>query len=301
MKNKKKIAILIISVFCIFLTSCSKKFDKDKYVAVVDDEGISKELFEKELSYYQKYYIKKYGDNFLEEKSKKGNSNYKKLESELLDSLVMDQVMVNDLKKNNVKVTKNDSKEAIDKLSEKISSKDSLLENVKTFGVSEDEFDEITYQDSIRKKHFNYFLNNNNVKDTEVLKYFEENKNLQKKYKYDCLIFDDKNEAIKVRESIKNSEDFKNKMKSRIRNYDVYRSDFVYKDDALLKKSSLSKVNIVGNVFKFKDSYIIFMINSENKNKKNLLLDAKEIYLENEYNKYLEKLIKNSNIKLFIW
>lgn len=300
MKNKKKIAILIISVFCIFLTSCSKKFDKDKYVAVVDDEGISKELFEKELSYYQKYYIKKYGDNFLEEKSKKGNSNYKKLESELLDSLVMDQVMVNDLKKNNVKVTKNDSKEAIDKLSEKISSKDSLLENVKTFGVSEDEFDEITYQDSIRKKHFNYFLNNNNVKDTEVLKYFEENKNLQKKYKYDCLIFDDKNEAIKVRESIKNSEDFKNKMKSRIRNYDVYRSDFVYKDDALLKKSSLSKVNIVGNIFKFKDSYIIFMINSENKNKKNLLLDAKEIYLENEYNKYLEKLIKNSNIKLFI-
>lgn len=300
MKNKKKIAILIISVFCIFLTSCSKKFDKDKYVAVVDDEGISKELFEKELSYYQKYYIKKYGDNFLEEKSKKGNSNYKKLESELLDSLVMDQVMVNDLKKNNVKVTKNDSKEAIDKLSEKISSKDSLLENVKTFGVSEDEFDEITYQDSIRKKHFNYFLNNNNVKDTEVLKYFEENKNLQKKYKYDCLIFDDKNEAIKVRESIKNSEDFKNKMKSRIRNYDVYRSDFVYKDDALLKKSSLSKVNIVGNVFKFKDSYIIFMINSENKNKKNLLLDSKEIYLENEYNKYLEKLIKNSNIKLFI-
>lgn len=301
MKNKKKIAILIISVFCIFLTSCSKKFDKDKYVAVVDDEGISKELFEKELSYYQKYYIKKYGDNFLEEKSKKGNSNYKKLESELIDSLVIDQVMVNDLKKNNVKVTKNDSKEAIDKLSEKISSKDSLLENVKTFGVSEDEFDEITYQDSIRKKHFDYFLNNNNVKDTEVLKYFEENKNLQKKYKYDCLIFDDKNEAIKVRESIKNSEDFKNKMKSRIRNYDVYRSDFVYKDDALLKKSSLSKVNIVGNVFKFKDSYIIFMINSENKNKKNLLLDAKEIYLENEYNKYLEKLIKNSNIKLFIW
>lgn len=300
MKNKKKIAILIISVFCIFLTSCSKKFDKDKYVAVVDDEGISKELFEKELSYYQKYYIKKYGDNFLEEKSKKGNSNYKKLESELIDSLVIDQVMVNDLKKNNVKVTKNDSKEAIDKLSEKISSKDSLLENVKTFGVSEDEFDEITYQDSIRKKHFDYFLNNNNVKDTEVLKYFEENKNLQKKYKYDCLIFDDKNEAIKVRESIKNSEDFKNNMKSRIRNYDVYRSDFVYKDDALLKKSSLSKVNIVGNVFKFKDSYIIFMINSENKNKKNLLLDAKEIYLENEYNKYLEKLIKNSNIKLFI-
>lgn len=300
MKNKKKIAILIISLFCIFSTSCSKEFDKDKYVAVVDNEGISKKLFEKELSYYQKYYIEKYGDTFLEKKSKKGDSNYKKLESDLLDSLVIDQVMVNDLKKNKVKVTKNDSKETIDKLSEKISSKDSLIENIKTFGVSEDEFDEITYQDSIRKKHYDYFLNKNNIKDSDILKYFEENKNLQKKYKYDCLIFDDKNEAIKVRESIKNSEDFKKKMKSKIKNYDVYRSDFVYIDDHLLKKSSIIKVNEMSNIFKFKDSYVILMINSENKNEKNLLIDAKEIYLENEYNKYLEKLIKNSNIKLFI-
>lgn len=300
MKNKKKIVILIISLFCIFLTSCSKDFDKDKYVAVVDNEGISKKLFEKELSYYQKYYIEKYGDTFLEKKSKKGDSNYKKLESDLLDSLVIDQVMVNDLKKNKVKVTKNDSKETIDKLSEKISSKDSLIENIKTFGVSEDEFDEITYQDSIRKKHYDYFLNKNNIKDSEIIKYFEENKNLQKKYKYDCLIFDDKNEAIEVRESIKNSEDFKKKMKSKIKNYDVYRSDFVYIDDPLLKKSSITKVNDMGNIFKFKDSYVILMINSENKSEKNLLIDAKEIYLENEYNKYLEKLIKNSNIKLFI-
>ena len=300
MKNKKKIAILIISLFCIFSTSCSKEFDKDKYVAVVDNEGISKKLFEKELSYYQKYYIEKYGDTFLEKKSKKGDSNYKKLESDLLDSLVIDQVMVNDLKKNKVKVTKNDSKETIDKLSEKISSKDSLIENIKTFGVSEDEFDEITYQDSIRKKHYDYFLNKNNIKDSDILKYFKENKNLQKKYKYDCLIFDDKNEAIKVRESIKNSEDFKKKMKSKIKNYDVYRSDFVYIDDPLLKKSSIIKVNEMSNIFKFKDSYVILMINSENKNEKNLLIDAKEIYLENEYNKYLEKLIKNSNIKLFI-
>ncbi|MDU2830620.1 MAG: hypothetical protein E7C03_09245, partial [Anaerococcus sp.] len=259
-----------------------------------------KKLFEKELSYYQKYYIEKYGDTFLEKKSKKGDSNYKKLESDLLDSLVIDQVMVNDLKKNKVKVTKNDSKETIDKLSEKISSKDSLIENIKTFGVSEDEFDEITYQDSIRKKHYDYFFFINNIKDSEILKYFEENKNLQKKYKYDCLIFDDKNEAIKIRESIKNSEDFKKKMKTKIKNYDVYRSDFVYIDDPLLKKSSIIKVNEMSNIFKFKDSYVILMINSENKNEKNLLIDAKEIFLENEYNKYLEKLIKNSNIKLFI-
>ncbi|WP_244263796.1 SurA N-terminal domain-containing protein [Anaerococcus obesiensis] len=151
MKIIKKIPIVIISISLILLSSCSKKFDKDKYVAVVNDEGISKELFEKELSYYQKFYLKKYGDKFLDSKSKKGDSNYKKLESELLDSLIMDQAMLDDLKKNGIKVTKNDSQEIIDKISQEISSKDSLIENVKSFGVTEDEFEEISYQDSIRK------------------------------------------------------------------------------------------------------------------------------------------------------
>lgn len=300
MKKLKKIAIAIISISCVIFSSCSNKFDKNKYVAVVNDEGISKDLFEKELSYYQKFYLKKYGDSFLDSETKKGDSNNKKLEAKLLDSLIKDQIMLKDLKKNGIKVTKNDSQELIDELSDKILSKDSLLENVKTFGVSEDEFDDITYQDSIRKKHFSYFLNSNNINDSKIVKYFNENKNLQKKYKYDCLVFDDKKEAIKVRSNIKSPENFKALLKNKIRNYDIYRSDFVYLDDNLLKESSLSKVNDVGDVFKYKNSYIILMINSINKNEKDLLLDAKEIYLQNEYNKYLENLIKNSNIKLFI-
>ena len=181
MKKLKKIAIAIISISCVIFSSCSNKFDKNKYVAVVNDEGISKDLFEKELSYYQKFYLKKYGDSFLDSETKKGDSNNKKLEAKLLDSLIKDQIMLKDLKKNGIKVTKNDSQELIDELSDKILSKDSLLENVKTFGVSEDEFDDITYQDSIRKKHFSYFLNSNNINDSKIVKYFNENKNLQKK------------------------------------------------------------------------------------------------------------------------
>ena len=152
----------------------------------------------------------------------------------------------------------------------------------------------------VRKKHYDYFLNNNKVKDSKILKYYEDNKNLHKKYKYDCLIFDDKKEAIKIRSNIKNSDDFKNNLKNKVRNYDIYRSEFVYNDDNLLKESSLTKANEISNVFKYKDSYIILMVNSINNNKKSLLLDAKELYLRNEYNNYLKNLIKNSNIKLFI-
>ena len=299
-QTQKKILIAIISLLCFNLVSCSKKVDKDNSVALIDKEVITKKLYEKELSYYQKFYIKKYGENFLDINSKKGNANYKKLEKKLLDSLIQDQVMLNDLKKNKIKISKNDSLEIIDDLSKKSITKDSLLENVKSFGASQDEFDEITFRDSIRKKHKEYFYNNNNIKDAEILGFFKENESLQKKYKYDCLIFDDESEAIKVRSNIKNSQMFRKYLNSKVRNFDVYRSDFVYDDNQILKLSSVKKTDQISKVFKYKDSYVILMINSINNNKRDLLFDAKKIYLENEYEKYLKKLIKNSNIKLFI-
>lgn len=299
-QTQKKILIVIISLLCFNLVSCSKKVDKDNSVALIDNEVITKKLYEKELSYYQKFYIKKYGENFLDINSKKGNANYKKLEKKLLDSLIQDQVMLNDLKKNKIKISKNDSLEIIDDLSKKSITKDSLLENVKSFGASQDEFDEITFRDSIRKKHKEYFYNNNNIKDSEILDFFNENESLQKKYKYDCLIFDDESEAIKVRSNIKNSQMFRKYLNSKVRNFDVYRSDFVYDDNQILKLSSVKKTDQISKVFKYKDSYVILMINSINNNKRDLLFDAKKIYLENEYEKYLKKLIKNSNIKLFI-
>ncbi|EGC84546.1 conserved domain protein [Anaerococcus hydrogenalis ACS-025-V-Sch4] len=208
--------------------------------------------------------------------------------------------MINDLRKNKVKITKNDSLEVIEDLSKKSMSKDSLIENVKSFGADEDEFDEISYMDSIRKKHMDYYFSNDDTKDSEIVDYFKENKFLQKKYKYDCLIFDNESEAIKIRAKIKNSQDFKKYLNSKVRNYDIYRSDFVYNDDFLLKESSLKKADQISKIFKYKDSYIILMINSVNQNENDLLIDAKKIYLKNEYDKYLKNLIKNSNIKLFI-
>ncbi|WP_276877359.1 SurA N-terminal domain-containing protein, partial [Anaerococcus hydrogenalis] len=100
---QKKTIIAIISLFCLILGSCSSKIDKKNNVAYVDGQAISKNLYEKELSYYQKFYLKKYGNDYLDKKTKNGLTNYERLESELLDSLIQDQIMINDLRKNKVK------------------------------------------------------------------------------------------------------------------------------------------------------------------------------------------------------
>lgn len=300
-KKTKKILIAIISLLSFLITSCStNNIDKNNCVAIVDDKPILKEKFEKELSFYQKFYIKKYGESYLDDKNKNGDSNFKKLESELLDSLIKDQIFLNELDRNNIKVSKNDSQNLLKELSDKIGDEASLLANIEAFGSDQSEINEILFNDSIRKKHWEFFVNNNKIKDNDVREFYKNNKKLQKMYKYDVLIFDDKLEAQKVKEQINNSNDFRKFLESDIRNYEIFRSDFVYNDDKLLSLANIYEKDKVSKIFENEDSYFILMVNSLNTKENDLLVRAKEIYLKNEYDKYIKNLIKNSNINLFI-
>lgn len=291
----KKIALIAISIFSLILTGCSKKIDKSKYVATVNDRLISKEVFEKELSFYQKFYLKKNGSDFLNEKNKEND-----LEKSLLDSLIKDQIMLIDLNENEVEISKNDSLTLIKSLSDKIGDEKSLLANLESFGSDGSEFSEIAFNDSIRKKHWEYFLKNYKVKDEEVIEFLNSNDKLQKQYKYDLLIFDDEIEANKVRNNIKNYSDFKKYLESPVRNYKVFKSDFTYINDEILKKSKINEKSEVSKIIKQDNKYYILAINSTNTDKKDLLIKAKEIYIKNKYDQYLKNLLKDANIRVFI-
>ena len=291
----KKIILIAISLFSLTLTACSKKIDKSKYVATVNDRLISKEVFKKELSFYQKFYLKKNGSDFLNEENKEND-----LEKSLLDSLIKDQIMLIDLNENKVDISKNDSLNLIESLADKIGDEKSLLANLEAFGSDESEFSEIAFNDSIRKKHWEYFLKNYKVKDEEVIEFLNSNDKLQKQYKYDLLIFDDEIEANKVRNNIKNYSDFKKYLESPVRNYKVFKSDFTYINDEILKKSKINEKSEVSKIIKQDNKYYILAINSTNTDKKDLLIKAKEIYIKNKYDQYLKNLFKDANIRVFI-
>lgn len=291
----KKIILIAISLFSLILTGCSRKIDKSKYVAKVNDRFISKEVFEKELSFYQKFYLKKNGSNFLNEDNKEND-----LEKSLLDSLIKDQIMLIDLNEKGIEISKNDSSNLIESLSKKIGDEESLIANLKSFGSDESEFSEITFNDSIRKKHWEYFLNNYKVNDEDIVEFLNSNKNFQKQYKYDLLIFDDETEAKKIRDDIKKYSDFKEYLQSPIRNYKVFRSDFTYINDEILKKSKISEKSEVSKIIKEEDKYYILAINSTNTEKKDLLIKTKELYIKNKYDQYLKNILEDANIRVFI-
>lgn len=293
--------IVIISGVLLVASSCQNKVNTEDNVAVVDGQYISKDLYSKELTFYSSYYTKKYGENYLSAKNKSGLSNYEKLESELLDSLVKDQVMLNDLKSKKYKVNNVEYEKLEKELIKELKSKESLIANVEAINSDELSFSDALFRDSIKYEHKKMFDKTNDIKDKEVLEYYQNTEMLQKMYKYNALVFDDKNEAEKVRKKIKNNQDFRNMMDSKVRNFDTMISDFVYNDDHLLESSGLNKKDQVSDVFENDGKYYILMINSYNENENDLLINAKKYYLDLKYQEYLKDLIKRSKIKIFVW
>lgn len=297
--TSKRIVLAIFSI--LLLASCSKtENSNDNIIANVNGKAISNDLFSKELKFYQSYYSKIYGENYLDEKNDRGKTNDEILREDLVDSMIKNQVMLNDLEKNNIKLDDNKSNEIKKSIADKLNGEDSLKANIKALGVNENTFNDIVYNDSIRKAHYELFLKINKIKDSDVLEFYKKNKYLQKLYKYNALVFDDEQEAKLIKEKIKNSNDFKSYLNKSVRNFSVINSDFVYETDELLSLAKLKSKDKVSDIIKYKDKYYILMINSFNENENDLLLRAKDIYLENSYEEYLNKLVKESNIKLFI-
>ena len=299
-KKTKTTKLLLALLVIISLNSCNNKKEYKNSIAVVGDVPISQELFTKELEYYQKFYSKKYGEDYLDIEVAKGKTNNDILQEELTDSLIKDQLMLNDLKANNIKVDDSKAAELRNDLEDQLGGKDSLKANITAIDLSENDFSDVLYRDSIRKQHYDYFINHNKIKDSEILDYYKKNEKYHRMYKYDVLVFDNENEAKRFRENIKSSDDFYQYVKNPIKNYDVIRSDFAYIDDPKIEKANVSKKDELSDVFEFDDKFMILMINSYNENENELLIKLKEIYLKESYEKYLNNLTKKTKIRLFV-
>lgn len=294
------IKTFLLTVLILNLNACNNKNNYADNVAIVDDKAITKDTYTKELDFYQKFYTMEHGEQYLESEAERGKTNNDVLQKSLIDSLIKDQVMVNDLKENNIKLDDNTASSIRANLEKNLGGKDSLKANVAALGVSESAFNDVLYNDSIRKQHYDYFLSHNDIKDSDILEYYKKNKKFQRQYKYNLLIFDDENQANKAKASIKTKEDFKSYLNKNIKNYDILNSDFVYEDDLILKESKVLEKDKISNVFKHDNKYMILMVNSYNDNENDLLLNVKEIYMKEKYEDYLNKLVKKSKIRVFI-
>ena len=296
-KTNKLIFYTILAV--LVLTGCKRSSNNTDAIATVDDKEISSKDYSKELKFYQSYYSKLYGDNYLSDKNKNGLTNDEILRKELLDSMIKDKIMLSDLERNKIKLDDNNVIKLTNDLKKSMNGEDSLGANVDALNANGNLFNEIIFNDAIRKSHYEMFASKQSVRDSDVLDFYKKNKKYQKMYKYNLIVFDDENEAKNIKKNITNAKKFNEYLNNSVRNYDIFNSEFVYSDDEVLKASKLTEKNRPSDVFKYNDKYIIAMINSYNENENELLMNAKSVYQKKVYEDYLNKLIKSSKIKVY--
>lgn len=303
MKNLRAITnkLIFYTILAVLvLTGCKRSSNNTDAIATVDDKEISSKDYSKELKFYQSYYSKLYGDNYLSDKNKNGLTNDEILRKELLDSMIKDKIMLSDLEKNKIKLDDNNVIKLTNNLKKSMNGEDSLGANVDALNANGNLFNEIIFNDAIRKSHYEMFVSKQSVRDSDVLDFYKKNKKYQKMYKYNLIVFDDENEAKNIKKNITNAKKFNEYLNESVRNYDIVNSEFVYSDDEVLKASKLTEKNRPSDVFKYNDKYIIAMINSYNENENELLMNAKSVYQKKAYEDYLNKLIKSSKIKVYI-
>ena len=204
MKNLRAITnkLIFYTILAVLvLTGCKRSSNNTDAIATVDDKEISSKDYSKELKFYQSYYSKLYGDNYLSDKNKNGLTNDEILRKELLDSMIKDKIMLSDLEKNKIKLDDNNVIKLTNNLKKSMNGEDSLGANVDALNANGNLFNEIIFNDSIRKSHYEMFVSKQSVRDSDVLDFYKKNKKYQKMYKYNLIVFDDENEAKNIKKT----------------------------------------------------------------------------------------------------
>ncbi|MDO4594149.1 MAG: SurA N-terminal domain-containing protein [Tissierellia bacterium] len=293
-----KIILLINCILLIIfnLTSC-KKEDKNS-IAIVNGQKITKEEYEKNVNFYTKFFSEKFGSSYLTQIADNKKRNIDNIKTDVLNSLIHEKIMLDDLKKHKIDINKDQINKLKEEQIEKLNGKDSLKANLDAFDENLDDYDDILLQNAIGIQHKNNFLSTFKIKDKTVVKYYKKNKKLQKQYKYIALKFNNKDYANSLKSQINNNQKFREYANKEIKNFEVIKSDFVYIDDALLSNSKVTKKNQLSNVFKFKNDYYILMIISENTDQNDLLVKARDLIAEKEYDEYYKNMIKKSKVEI---
>lgn len=297
--------LLIILTLAILLVSC-QQINNDS-AATVNGEEITLEEFESQYEIYKGINVKKYGEESLSKVQEDGLTIEQSLKKSVIDKMILDKLIEKDCEGRGISVSEEEYEQNLNEYIEKLSGE----ENYKKF-LSENNISEETFESNIRKevlaeKHKAIIEDSFTISNEELRAFFEENKYEFEKVDISYILVKTKEEAEKV--------------------INMYKSGTSFEDLAVLE--SLDKVTAVngGNIgfikrgeypsefemaafsleegeisqpIELEIGYYILKLNHKLMDFKDLKDDVMSRNKDSKYRDYIEKLINEADIKIFI-
>lgn len=303
----KSLAIVLLSLAMVFvLNGCSKKAPEG-VIAIVNKEEITEEELDKEFEIQANVVELRLGEGVLDQENSEGGLIRDSLKEEVLIRLVSEEVIRQDSIKKDISVSEKEIDDRIELMKETMGGEEKLKDYKEDLGMDEDYLRSFVEMDILLSKHKEDFMKDLKLKDREVKKFFEENKEKLTVIKARQILVESEEEGNEILDKLKNGEDFKKLAieNSKDTNSVVNGGELGFFQKGIqppefdkvvfeMKKGDLSPL------ISTEKGYHIVEVQDIKDELEDLQPEIENLAKENEYKKHLEKLSSKAKIETYL-
>lgn len=305
MKNRKVLIIGLLLAISIIANGCTQ--DTTGLVAQVNKQDVTEEEFNEELDLNRSMYNREYGEEFLLEVGPDGQTRERKLKQQILDTLIIEKLIEEDSKEQEINVTQEEVDTALEEIKKTAGSQEEYEELLRTNGMSVEYFQKGIRKNIIMERHYEKYLEEIEIKDEDIEKYFEENKEDLAVVRARHILLNDEEHAKDVLKMLKEGADFEEVAlaESLDSNSGAQGGDLGYFVRAkMIKEFSDAafalEVGEISGLVKTEIGYHIIKLEDKVETLEDFQEQIAMILKQEKYKKYVEELKNKADIKIFL-
>lgn len=199
--------IYLILIFIIALSGCTSENIEDT-VAKVNDEYIPQEEFDNEFQFLRDSRVRQLGEDALTEVGSDGQTLETSIKKRILDTLIVERLILQDADSKNIIVKDEEVTESIDEIMEALGGELEFEEFLESNTMSIEYFTNYTRNRLVFERHLDNFNTSIDISDDEAEKYFNENKDDLIELRASHILLSNEEDGNRVLKAIRDGQSF---------------------------------------------------------------------------------------------
>lgn len=307
-KVKKKSIMLVVLMLAmsIIVNGCSKGLAEGS-AALVNKKNIKMDEFDEEYSMQLKAIQSQFGEEIVDQVGPDGVSFKEQLKKDTLNRMVVEEIIIQDAKKKNIKVTDEELEIILEEITAGMGGEEQLKEYLKNIGMDEEYLKEYNEKTLLLQKHKEDFIENVELKEEEGQSFFDENKEKLVLVKARHILLESEEAGKEILEKLKGGGDFAELALENSKDLETAtmggelgyfsREQNPAEFDKIVFELNEGEIS---PIFQSEVGYHIVEVQEKKDTFDSLKPELMEHIKENKYIEYIEKLQEDANIETFL-
>lgn len=284
--------LIIVLIISLSIIGCGES--PEGIVARVNEEEITIEHYEKDLQIRQAICEK--------------NNRELELEEDILEEIILETIISQEAKKEKISVSDKEVEDTINKDIEEIGSKEELVKELDSIGVSFDYYEDFLRRQNLFEKYKEFIMKDIEISKKNSREYFQENKEDFKMVKVSHILIDSEEEGREILKRLGDDEEFSDlAIENSVDSISaIDGGDLGYISRDTLKNKEIEKAAFkmekgqISDLIETKDGYHIIYIKDIKEDFEDVEDDVIKLFKEKGYKSHIQKLQNDSKIKKYL-